>query len=64
MGKVISLHDMAKMYGLSDERLEKYALDGKVPSHRHSVDGSVLFTDSDMFEIDRLKLLTGRFASQ
>ena len=70
MGKAISLHDMARMYCLSDEKLETYALDGMVPSHRHSVDGSVLFTSSDMFEIDRLKLLTGlpltpgRFAPQ
>lgn len=58
MPKVISLTKMAKMYGKSEGRIEGYARNGSIPSHENS-NGSIVFTDSDMFEIDRLGLLNG-----
>ena len=59
MPKVISLAKMAQMYGLSEGRLEGYAREGAIPSHEHSLDGGIVFTDADMFEIDRRGLLNG-----
>lgn len=59
MGKTISLPDMAKMYCISTDKIEGYAVEGKIPSHRHPVTGEVIFTDSDLFTIDRSRLLSG-----
>lgn len=57
MSKSITLADMAAMYSLTPDTLRRYAEEGRIPSCRHAVTGEVLFTDSDMFRIDREGLL-------